>query len=73
MNTRRSEGLLNRAVNSLAFHSPTKESRVIRRRRRRRRHGGRKTNLKLLERGRIEGLAGVACWRRGVVGSLISL
>jgi len=40
--SRRSEGLLNRAVNSLAFHSLAKKSRVIRRRRRRRRrHGGR--------------------------------
>jgi hypothetical protein len=37
--SRRSEGLLNRAVNSLAFHSLAKKSRVIRRRRRR--HGGR--------------------------------
>jgi len=58
MNTRRSEGLLNRAVNSLAFHSLAKESYGVIRRRRRRRHGGRKTNSKLLEPGRIEGLAG---------------
>lgn len=72
MNTRKSTELLNRAVNSLAFHSLAKESRVIRRRRRRRRHGGRKTNSKLLEPGRIEGLAGAPRWRR-VVGSLISL
>lgn len=69
MNTRKSTELLNRAVNSLAFHSLAKESRVIRRRRR---HGGRKTNSKLLEPGRIEGLAGAPRWRR-VVGSLISL
>lgn len=57
--SRRSEGLLNRAVNSLAFHSLAKEFRVIRRR-----HGGRKTNSKLLEPGRIEGLTG-APRRRG--------
>lgn len=55
MNARR--GMLNRAVNSLAFHSLPRQSRVIRRpRRRRRRHGGRKRDPELLERGRVEGL-----------------
>lgn len=57
MNARGSEVMLNRVVNSLAFHSLPTESRVIRRRRRRR-HGGRKRNSELLERGRVEGLGG---------------
>lgn len=50
--------MLNRAVNSLAFHSLPRQSRVIRRppRRRHRRHGGRKRYPELLERGRVEGL-----------------
>ena len=66
MNARR--GMLNRAVNSLAFHSLPRQSRVIRRprrpRRRRRRHGGRKRDPELLERGRVEGLEiGRGCGR----------
>lgn len=59
MNAGGSAGMLNRAVNSLAFHSLPKQSQVIRRprgSRRSRRHGGRKRNLELLERGRAEGL-----------------
>ena len=66
MNARR--GMLNRAVNSLAFPSLPRQSRVIRRprrpRRRRRRHGGRKRDPELLERGRVEGLEiGRGCGR----------
>lgn len=66
MNARR--GMLNRAVNSLAFHSLPRQSRVIRRprrpRRHRRRHGGRKRDPELLERGRVEGLEiGRGCGR----------
>lgn len=80
MNARGSAGMLNRAINSLAFHSLPKQSQVIRRprrRRRSRRHGRRKRNLELLERGRVEGLEddtrGMGDRSRGWVRSLISL
>lgn len=81
MNARRSKGMLNRAVNSLAFHSPPEESRVIRRLRRLLSHpplsnrGGRKRNSKVLEPGRVDDIGVVEgkVESGGGPGSLISL
>lgn len=72
MNARAAKGMLNRVVNSLAFHSVPKQSQVIRCRRRRRRRRERKRNLELFERGRVEGLEGW-CTSGRRIGGLISL